>query len=136
MAEQKLRGIDILLYAGEEEDRKVVGGQRGATLNRSSEPLDTTAKDNEGGWKTSITGFKEWSIEAEGILMTGNEGFNAVEDAFLSSKPIMVELSTPGGRKYKGLGIITELPIEAPYDDMATYSLTIQGAGALEQEDN
>ena len=32
---------------------------------------------------------------------------------------------------YKGKAIITDFPIDAPYDDAATYSLTLQGTGEL-----
>ena len=32
---------------------------------------------------------------------------------------------------FGGLAIITDYPIEAPYDDAVTYSLTLEGMGAL-----
>ena len=32
---------------------------------------------------------------------------------------------------FGGLATITDYPIEAPYDDAVTYSLTLEGVGAL-----
>ena len=32
---------------------------------------------------------------------------------------------------FGGLAIVTDYPIEAPYDDAVTYSITLQGKGAL-----
>lgn len=129
-----IRGIDLLLYATDSLDAKVVvGGQRGATLSRTADELETTSKDSTGGWKTFTTGFKEWSVEGDGVLVSGDKGFEALEDSFLNNTPIEVELKTSAGRKYTGLGIVIELPLEAPYDDMVTYSITIKGAGELVQ---
>ena len=32
---------------------------------------------------------------------------------------------------YGGLAIVTDFPIEAPYDDSVTYTITLTGMGAL-----
>ena len=32
---------------------------------------------------------------------------------------------------FGGLAVITDYPLEAPYDDAMTYSLTLEGMGAL-----
>ena len=40
----KKKGVDILVSIG----NNVLGGQRNATLNRSSESMDSTSKDSEG----------------------------------------------------------------------------------------
>ena len=32
---------------------------------------------------------------------------------------------------FGGLAVITDYPIEAPYDDAMTYSLSLEGMGAL-----
>lgn len=135
----KIKGIDFLLYANKGTDLlpeyEVVGGQRGATLNRSADTLETTAKDSD-GWKEFETSFIEWSIEAEGIFVSGDEGFNKLEESFFSREKILVEMKTASGRKYSGNVIVTDLPLEMPYDDMMTYSVTLQGSGELVQADS
>ena len=130
----QVKGIDFLIHVntGTEElpTFKKVGGQRGATLNRSAETLDTTSKDSE-GFKEFESAFKEWSIEADGLLVDGDLGFKALEDAFMAGKKVQVRVATPSGAKYTGMAVITDLPLEMPYDDMATYSVTLQGSGVL-----
>lgn len=129
----QIKGIDILIMVetGEGTFTKVAG-QRGATLNRSADTLETTNKDTE-GWKDFETAYKEWSIDADGLYVSDDNAYQVIEQAFMNSERIMVQMATPSGEKYQGEAVITDLPIEAPYDDMATYSVTIQGSGKLEK---
>ena len=39
----------------------------------------------------------------------------------------MVRFETAAGNKYEGTALITDFPIEAPYNDIATYSITLTG---------
>lgn len=133
-----VKGIDFLVHANTGTSEVPVwtkiGGQRGATLNRSAETLDVTSKDSK-GFKEFVPSFKEWSVEAEGLFIDGDTGFKALEKSYMDGTTLLVQMSTPSGDKYKGLAIITDLPLEAPYDDMATYSVTLQGSGELTKED-
>lgn len=106
-----------------------IGGQRGATFNRSAETTDRTTKDTQ-GYKVYGQSFKEWSIEADGLLIESDAGWAALEEAFETGADVEVEFVTASGAKYQGSCIITDLPVEAPYDDEATYSVTLQGNGA------
>lgn len=127
MAGTAVRGLNILVYVGSQ----VVGGQRGATLNRGSETLDVSNKATEGGWKEFIQGAKEWSIECDGILMASDTGYEALETAYLGGTPVEVKINDGGTWGFKGNAIITDFPVEAPYDDALSYSVTFQGTGAL-----
>ncbi len=120
------KGVDFIIKVG----NKVLGGQRGATLNRSAEVIDTTTK-NSAGWKENEASYKEWSIVSDGLLIENDEAFQALENAYMNGDKVVVELSTAAGNKYTGDAYITDFPIEAPYDDSATYSVTLQGTGAL-----
>lgn len=108
-----------------------VGGQRGASLSRTSDTVETTFKGN-GGFKTYAQSFKEWSVEADGIVVVDDAGFQALEDAFNNGTNVFVELSAATGRKYQGEMIVSDLPLEMPYDDMITYSVSLMGASQLE----
>lgn len=130
----KSTGIDFIISVEIGGVMTKVAGQRGGTLNRSAETTDRTTKDTE-GWKAFGQSFKEWSIEADGLLIESDAGWVALEDAFNTGAEVKVELLTQAGNKYKGTAIITDLPIEAPYDDEATYSVTFQGNGALVKTD-
>ena len=53
-----------------------------------------------------------------------------LETAFNQNTVVDVKISD-GTWGYQGKAIITDFPIEAPYDYAATYSLTLQGTGEL-----
>ena len=132
----QIKGIDFLISINTGTDAAPVytkvGGQRGATLNRSAETLESTNKDS-GDFKEFEYSFKEWSVDADGLLVVDDAGFTALEKAFMDSKKVKVQVGLPSGMKYEGLAIITDLPIEMPYDDLVTYSSTFQGSGVLQR---
>lgn len=107
-----------------------VAGQRGASLSRDAETMDTTSKDTD-GWNESIAGFKSWSIEADGLFTENDEGYLALETAYMNGDTVLINLTTPSGGKYEGNAIITSFPLEASYDDVATYELSFTGTGEL-----
>ena len=125
MATNAKRGLDIKISIGE----TFLAGQRGATLNRSAETIDITNKVSA-GWKEMITSVKEWSVDCDGVFVAGDAALEQLETAFNSNTVVDVKI-TDGTWGYKGKAIITDFPIEAPYDDAATYSLTLQGTGEL-----
>lgn len=130
-------GMDILLKVNVAEAEApanyvAIAGQRGATLNRSRDTIDTTCKDSAGGWKTSIAGMGEWSIDTDGILIDGDENFAKLEKAFINRETLVVQMvNAKTGAGYEGEVVITDFPLEAPYDDAMTYSLSLAGAGEL-----
>ena len=126
MATNAKRGLDIRISIGE----NFLAGQRGATLNRSAETIDITNKVSA-GWKESITSVKEWSVDCDGVFVADDVALKALETAFNANTVVDVKISD-GTWGYKGKAIITDFPIDAPYDDAATYSLTLQGTGELQ----
>lgn len=131
---EKMRGMTCKVYIVDPvEEEKILGGQRGATLNRSAETLDATSKDTEGFWKETLQGFKEWSIDTDGLLIESDEAYSVLEEKFLKSENVDVLVIMGSGTKYKGNAVITDFPLEMPYDDMVTYSLSLTGSGALEK---
>lgn len=130
----EIRGIDIMVSVNTGTAAvpvyTAVGGQRGATLNRSSETIDVSNKVS-GDWKKSIAGLKEWSVDADGLLALSDAGFAALETAFEDSEEVLIQIAKGTALMYSGGAIITDFPIEAPYDDVATYSVSFTGTGAL-----
>lgn len=127
------KGIDILLKIKKSSgSAEVVAGQRNATLNRTKDTIETTNKTS-GGWKTFLPGLKEWSVDADGVYIINGAGYSLLGEAFNNDTPIIVELGEAGSGKmgFTGEAILTEFPIECPYDDACTYSITLQGSGAL-----
>ncbi|MDT2277695.1 phage major tail protein, TP901-1 family [Paenibacillus larvae] len=106
--------------------------QRSATISRSAETIDATSKDTEGYWKESLQGFKEWSIDADGVFVESDQAYKELEDAWLNSENVKIYIELPSGRRYAGEATITDASLEMPYDDLVTYSLSFQGSGALQ----
>ena len=130
------RGIDFLIYinTGTEDSPTwtKVAGQRGGTFNLSSDEIDLSSKDNY-GFSDRDYGTQEWSIDGDGVFIEGDNSHDAILDAFLARQPLLVRWTFPSGKSYEGRAIITDFPIEAPYDDVATYSLTLMGKGPFEE---
>ena len=130
------RGVNFLLFVntGTEESPiyTKVAGQKGGTFNRSTDTIDLTSKDNY-GWQDEDYGIASWSIEADGLLVEDDLGYQALEDAFENKEIVLVRWQTAAGTKYEGDAIITDFSSEAPYDDQATYSVTLNGKGKYEK---
>lgn len=108
---------------------KVLAGQRGATLNRSSEVIDVTNKVSN-GWKESISAVKEWSIDCDGIFVKDDAALMELEKAFNEGTEVTVKIGNEDFG-YTGKALITDFPLDAPYDDVMTYSMALQGNGPL-----
>ena len=130
----KVSGMKVKVFIGKAGVGKVLAGQQGATLNRSAETIDATSKDTDGFWKESLQGFKEWSIDCDGAYVESDEAYNELEGAFLNSENVPVYIQFPSGTMYSGTATITDFPIEAPFDDLVKYSLSLQGSGALTKQ--
>lgn len=126
----KVNGVKVLVKIYKEGTAILLAGQRGASLSRSAETLDATSKDSD-GWKQSIAGFKEWSIDCDGAFVQSDEAYSELERAFIASENVDVEIVMPAGKTYKGNATLTSFDMDFPYDDLVTYSLSLQGSGAL-----
>lgn len=131
----KVKGIKCKVQVVDSIDTptpKILGGQRSATLNRSAESLDATSKDSD--WKENLQGMKEWSVDADGLLIESDEAYDMLEEAFMDDGEVGVIITLPSGKKYSGNAVITDFPLEFPYDDLVTYTVAFTGNGPLEKE--
>jgi TP901-1 family phage major tail protein len=120
------KGVDLLVKIGSDS----IAGQRNATLNMNADTIDKTTKDSA-GWKESDPSFKSWSVDADGLLVETGSAYDALVTAFMAGNTVSAEVLMPSGDKYAGTAIITSFPISGPYQDDVTYSVTLQGTGAL-----
>lgn len=127
---QKIAGVDVLVKTG--SPAVPVGGQSGATINRSMNVIETTDKTSN-GWVTKIGGTKEWSVELEAFMCVGDTAFTALNKAFKDRAEVDVEMEV-GGITFKGKALISDFPLEAPQDDAVTFSVTLEGTGELLEE--
>lgn len=131
------RGIDLLIKinqgTAEAPEYVAVAAQRGASLSLESEVLDKTSKDSD-GWTENLSGIKSWSISTDGLLILDDEGFGLLEDAYMMSENILIQIATKTGTLYEGEAIVTSVELDAPYDDLASYSAEFTGANKLEKK--
>lgn len=145
MASTKTTGLKCLVILTDSANNPIAG-QRGATLTRSAETIDTTSKD-DGLWASAIAGYRSWSIDVEGAWLEGDERLKALDTAFTAGTPIKVAVLMNTGAEgtaygtlkakesYTGEAYITDFSYELPYDDLASYSMTLQGNGELKRVD-
>lgn len=130
-------GKDFLIYinTGESEANPtwtLIGGQRSGTLNRSAESRDASHKTS-GGWKSTVAGLREWSIDLESVYLIGDDAITYLDAAFAAGEEIQLKFEYPDKSYITGWGTITSYPISTPHSDVATISGTISGDGPLSE---
>ena len=128
------KGLDILVYVGENESRKAIGGQKGCTLSMEADTIDISNK-NDFGWASTIGGAKSWSVACDGQFIADDAGQQALFDAFVAGTDVQVEMKNAAESVYfAGKAAITSLEVDAQFDDVCTLSMELQGIGALKVE--
>lgn len=134
-AASAIAGKDILLAVWDATGANIlaVAGQQGLTINRSADTIEVSTKDTEGGWKASIAGMKEWSIDLDGLYVKDDTSQTILSTAFTNGDLVCIKVYDAKAKKgmFGGIAAITDYPIEAPYDDAVTYSVSFSGVGKL-----
>lgn len=128
-------GKDYLIYLnnGESDENPnwlLLGGQRSGDLNRQADEIDASHKTS-GGWKSSLPGLRNWSIDLESVYLAGDAGAQFLEASFLAGQQVHVKFEYPDKSYVTGWGSVTECSLSTPHDDVATISGTINGDGPL-----
>lgn len=111
----------------------VLTGQKDSTINRSAGEIDASDKTT-GGWKVTLPGLKEWSIDTEDTAILSNESKDAVEYCFENDIQMHVKVEYLNGDDYDaytGWASITDLTINLPTEDLATISISLKGSSEL-----
>ena len=119
------QGNDIRVSIGE----VLIGGQQGCSINRETETTDSTTKDS-GVWSESEAIGLSWSVDCDGLVVVGDEGLQALENAWENLQQVDVKYGSSSNYK-TGKAIITSLSSNSPSKDKTTYSVSLQGVGAL-----
>ena len=134
-ATNAIAGKDIILaiFDATGADLLAVSGQQGLTINRSADSIEVSSKDTKGGWKSKLAGMKEWSIDNDGLFVPSSASHKALAEAFNNSDPVCLKVVNAKTQKpmFGGLAYVTDYSLEAPYDDAMTYSISLDGNGAL-----
>lgn len=129
-----IAGKDILLSLWDSTGSTLlaVAGQQGLTINRDKDTIEVTSKDSE-GWKQNIVGFKEWSIDNDGVYVRDHDSHKRLKEIFDGDDPVLIKVTNQKTKTdmFGGMALLTSYPIEAPYDDAVTYTASLTGTGAL-----
>ena len=136
-----LKGFDLALFVNTEDDEfatsptwSMVGGQRGASLERSKEVTAINHKGVDGLETDHFTTTSTWSISADGVIFLDDIAYDFLEEAYDAGQKVMVEMRR-GNKQYAGEALITSMPIEGAHDSEASYTIELQGCGKLVKED-
>lgn len=134
-ATKAIAGKDVILAIFDSTGASLlaVSGQRGLTINRSADSIEVSSKDTKGGWKSKIAGMKEWSIDNDGLYVPSDATHKTLSQAFENGDPVCIKIINGKTKTamFGGLAYVTDYPLEAPYDDAMTYSIALDGNGAL-----
>jgi len=131
-----LNGTDFRIWVSGE----AIGYSTSCSLSMSAELRETIHKDNPGsGWRTFLIGQKSATITVDAFYNTdANSVYSARKDPddvaalFINETPFQWQFrAASGDDMYSGSGYVTEMSIDSPVEDNATYSLTIEVNGAV-----
>ena len=109
-----------------------IGQQRGGGVNRTGETADASHKDDN-GWGSGVHTKNTWQFTIDGALNAADPAWAALLSAYRNQelKWFKVDRSAIGGEDEEGQCWITDLSDDNPNDGVVTYTLTLQGDGAL-----
>ena len=136
-----LNGTDLKVYST--GTTNLVAFAQNCTLNVNHSPREITNKES-GGNKEILEGLRDFSIDIDGAYAWTNAAgaalANGADDLVNSNiltrakvDFIFGDTATQNDVSYTGSGFITSMSITGGTEDTATYSLSIEGTGALSQ---
>jgi len=142
-------GGDMMIFISTGSTNYPIAFSNNATLERNRDTIEVSNKDSDGN-KEYIYGDKSWSMTSDAlysyVLLSGNTR-NSYDELFTmmeSNTPVNVSFARKTGtnpnwtvdstyKTYTGTALIASLPLTAPNNDLASFSIKLQGTGALTQ---
>lgn len=130
-----INGTDILLIQGS----TTLVGQTDATMTMSADMLDTTTKDNTAKAKTYIAGETGWTLSVTALYDPAAAAAGSVSQAITDLKAgtswtIKFGQTATGDNYWTGTALISGVTINGPKNDVASYSLEMQGTAVLTED--
>jgi predicted secreted protein len=136
-----LNGTELKVYSS--GTTNLVAFAQNCTININHSPREITNKES-GGYKEILEGLRDFSIDVDGAYAwtdaSGTALANGADDLVNSNiltratvDFIFGDTQATSDVSYSGSGYITSVSLTGSTEDTATYSLTIEGTGALTQ---
>ena len=131
-----MKGADVLIFVntgtGELPQWTKVAGQRDASVDRTGSTIDMNSKDNS-DWEMAEVGRNSWTITCDALYAPADAGVAALKEAWRNRKKVKVQVQEVGTAVEEGDAIITSFNTSHPDGDNSALSVTLQGAGPLEE---
>jgi predicted secreted protein len=106
-------------------------GQTDGTLTLTGTTVDCTVK-SDAGVSTFLQSREEWTFDASGRLDDETDtAWVDLYDAWNAQTSVSCRFTTPGAITWTGSVIVTSIETTGPEDDILSYSVSLQGTGAL-----
>ena len=138
----RVNGNNLRLYALDAATgaKQQFGHSQTVSLDISNSLIDITTKDSN-SWMEKLSGQKSFSLSADGILdydTTGTHDTVVLADYAIAGSEIFFDFGitedgtvSTGDVLYAGSGFISSFGQSGGTDDAPTYSLSLDGNGAL-----
>ncbi len=132
----EIKGAVVGLYVPVNGTSTLVAARRDFELSESTDTRETTSTAT-GEWKEFRPGAQEWSASLTHMLLIDvtdgslEASHQALRDAKRNRNFASLEVQYPGGTVDEGEGLVEELALDAPYDEVATVDVSIQGTGPI-----
>lgn len=116
-------------------DGTLIAKATSGTLNANMSARDITNKDSA-GWKGNLHGLRDWSMDVEALHAEDNAyGLKEIMALVIARTQVNVRFSSEvsGDEFYSGDAVITSVSANAPVEDNVSYSVSLEGNGALAQ---
>ena len=138
------KGSSFLLKDNSTGTPATIGGMRSTSMTINGEMVDITTKDSSGRQEL-LTGLTSFSLSSDGLMdfnptTAANTGFDELFNQAYTNRTKVTFVFTlastaSGDYTFSGSGAITALSISGGVEDAPTYSVSIQGSGALTKND-
>jgi|TARA_R110001632_G_C11082814_1_gene388793 predicted secreted protein len=140
-----LNGTELKVYSA--GTTNLVAFAQNCTLNVNHSPREITNKESA-GYKEILEGLRDFSLDVDGAYAWTNAAGAALTDGVddvletnvLNARQavsfIFGDTAATSDISYSGSGFITSVSLTGGTEDTATYSMSIEGTGALTQTIN
>lgn len=120
-----VHGVHIRIYSG----TTLIGGQRNVTINYKADTVEIHTKEDFPN-KKYLRSWEDWDCSFDGVLKD-----TTMATALKAGDTVSVKIQDDSGdsavQMFTGSAIVTEYSVEAGQDDVTTFSISLQGNGAL-----
>lgn len=143
------KGQFIRLFLGSDNTAtpaKVIGAAKSLTLHVSCTVESASTKDTPGDWEQNEVTAVNFDISTSALVRSGEtiessvdaQGLNELEEIYEAGEPVKFQIANVSGDNQRTKGsvivsgsvILTQLTINAPNKQNATYDAQLQGWGA------